>query len=129
MAAFRPSCIQLGAASEVSEGLGEEDPQGHWDHPHFTEVEVEAQREEPVSGSVRTWLGGILAPKSSTLCTCPLLQQWPPREGLLQPFWKILLSDDIRAKPHDVGGSEHFDTHSAVLRTRCRHSQEGVSWE
>lgn len=90
MAARRPSCIQLGAASEVSEGLGEGGPQGHRGHAHFTEVEVEAQREEPLSGSVRTCLGGILAPQSSTLCTCPLLRHWPPREGLLQPFWKIL---------------------------------------
>lgn len=89
MAALGPSCIQLEATSDVSEGQSREGlggrGEGHWGHPHFTDVEVEPQREELVSGSVGTWLRKLV-PKSSTLSTCPLLQPWPPREGLLQSF-------------------------------------------
>lgn len=63
VAALRPSCIQLEATSDVSEGQSGERLGGGagggcpWGHAHFTDVEVEPQREELVSGSVGTWLG------------------------------------------------------------------------
>lgn len=54
---------------------------GHQDHPHFTDVDVEAQREEPVSGSVRTWVGVSWPPHPApfplVLC-CSLLGELPP---------------------------------------------------
>ena len=54
VAALRPSCIQLEATSDGGGGGGGGCP---WGHAHFTDVEVEPQREELVSGSVGTWLG------------------------------------------------------------------------
>ena len=64
VAALRPSCIQLEATSDVSEGQSGDGLGGGagggccpWGHAHFTEVEVEPQKEELVSGSVGTWLG------------------------------------------------------------------------
>lgn len=101
---------------------------GHPGLPHFTDVEARAQIGSHIVVMSEHGPGGSWLPNPVHF---PLLLQWPPWEGFLWPFRKILcklMTFEQNCMMFE-GQSACFDKHSKVLRTRCLHRWEGVSWE